>query len=244
MNIWKKALCLCVIIMAHGCLPLPCKAQAASAPKIPVVVQDVQGKSVITNSSLRFNGQPIIKKQYQKNIFIGDASSLVLQGDLEDYDITYKSSNPSILNVSQVSPYTCDYYGTAAGTAYIIIRIKSTSGLFFMNKATTIKAKVVVSPWAVSVKFQRSRYRISVGKTKKIHTTIRPSISKEKPVYESQNTQIATVNSKGFVKARQEGTTYIIASLHNGIQAKCKIVVKKNKQNKTDYKGIPFDNDN
>ncbi|MCH5267254.1 MAG: Ig-like domain-containing protein [Lachnospiraceae bacterium] len=232
MNHCKKIIYIAMIMLALNFFALPDKAEASSAPRLPVVAQDTPGKSAVKTNIKKPKNQPKVQKKYKKNIFIGDSSSLMLKGQLDDYEVTFKSSNSSILNVTQVSPYVCDYYGSTAGTANIIIRIKSKNGLFFMNKTTTIKAKVVVSPWAASVKFQRSKYKITVGKSKKIHTTIRPSISKEKPIYESQNTQIATISNKGVVKARREGTTYIIATLHNGIHAKCKIIVKKSNPNK------------
>ncbi len=166
------------------------------------------------------------RKIFKKKIFIGDSSSLTLLDDLDGYETTFKSSNPSILKVTKVSENTCDYYGMAAGTATIQIRIRSTSGLFFMNRPTTLKAKVSVSPHAVSIKFKHSKYKITKSKTRKVRITLRPSITKEKPVYTVLNTRIATINKKGVLRGKRPGTTYVTATLANGVRAKCKIVVK------------------
>jgi hypothetical protein len=114
----------------------------------------------------------------------------------------------------------------SAGTATIQIRIRSTSGLFFMNRPTTLKAKVSVSPHAVSIKFKHSKYKITKSKTRKVRITLRPSITKEKPVYTILNTRIATINKKGVLRGKRPGTTYVTATLANGVRAKCKIVVK------------------
>ena len=121
------------------------KPAAAKAPKIPVVATEINGKQALDASgALQRSKKPGTKKNFQKKIFIGDSSSLTLLDDLDGYETTFKSSNPSILKVSKVSENTCDYYGMSAGTATIQIRIRSTSGLFFMNRPTTLKAKVSV----------------------------------------------------------------------------------------------------
>ena len=95
-----------------------------------------------------------------------------------------------------------------------------------MNRPTTLKAKVSVSPHAVSIKFKHSKYKITKSKTRKVRITLRPSITKEKPVYTVLNTRIATINKKGVLRGKRPGTTYVTATLANGVRAKCKIVVK------------------
>lgn len=203
------------------------KPAVAKAPKIPVVATEINGKQALDASgALQRSKKPGTKKNFQKKIFIGDSSSLTLLDDLDGYETTFKSSNPSILKVTKVSENTCDYYGMAASTATIQIRIRSTSGLFFMNRPTTLKAKVSVSPHAVSIKFKHSKYKITKSKTRKVRITLRPSITKEKPVYTVLNTRIATINKKGVLRGKRPGTTYVTATLANGVRAKCKIVVK------------------
>ena len=178
------------------------KPAAAKAPKIPVVATEINGKQALDASgALQRSKKPGTKKNFQKKIFIGDSSSLTLLDDLDGYETTFKSSNPSIL-------------------------IRSTSGLFFMNRPTTLKAKVSVSPHAVSIKFKHSKYKITKSKTRKVRITLRPSITKEKPVYTILNTRIATINKKGVLRGKRPGTTYVTATLANGVRAKCKIVVK------------------
>lgn len=232
MNRGKRVLFLSTLLIILGCATQIHKAQAAHAPMISVVTQDFNGKSTLDATNKQRKKAPDVKQKYKKTIFIGDSASLTLLGDLDGYDVTYKSSNPSVLKVDPVSTNVCDYYAVSAGTATITVRIKSKSGLFFMNKTTVMKVKITVSPWAVSVKFKRSKYSITEGKSKQLRTTLRPSISKEKPVLESQNTQIATVNQKGVVKAKNAGTTYITATIQNGIQTRCKIIVKPRKKAK------------
>ena len=86
------------------------KPAAAKAPKIPVVATEINGKQALDASgALQRSKKPGTKKNFQKKIFIGDSSSLTLLDDLDGYETTFKSSNPSILKVTKVSENTCDY---------------------------------------------------------------------------------------------------------------------------------------
>lgn len=192
-----------------------------------LTVTDELQQKVLSSTKGRKASKSQFKKQFQKLLFVRDSSSLTLIGDTEDYDVTFKSSDTSILRVDKVSDNTCDYYGIAAGKATITIRIKNKNELFFWNRPLVLRAKITVSPRAVSVKFRHSKYKIIKGRSRQLRTTIRPSITKEKPNYQSLNPSIATVNAKGVVRARSEGTAYITATLANGMQSKCKIIVKK-----------------
>ena len=44
--------------------------------------------------------------------------------------------------------------------------------------------------------------------------------------YESSKTSIATVSSKGVIKAKRKGTCYVYAYAQNGFAAKVKVTVK------------------
>ena len=45
--------------------------------------------------------------------------------------------------------------------------------------------------------------------------------------YESTNTKVATVSSKGVIKGVKKGTCYVYAYAQNGIAKKIKVTVKK-----------------
>ena len=79
------------------------------------------------------------------------------------------------------------------------------------------------------MRFRSKQKKITVQSCVKLAMTIRPSISKETPVFQTQNSRIATVTSKGVVTGRKVGKTYITATIRNGKTAKCKIIVKKAK---------------
>lgn len=101
----------------------------------------------------------------------------------------------------------------------------------FPHHITLDKGRIKTSAKAISVKFRRCKYKLKVGQKKKIYVTIRPSIANEKPVFACENPAIADFTNGNILYAKQSGITYITATLSNGRQAKCKVIVKKPKNN-------------
>lgn len=170
--------------------------------------------------------------KYEKNIFQNDSETLEVYDVPDGCDVSFRSSDSSILSVKQTSDTTCQYTGVSSGSAKIIVEISKTN-FFFFDQKKTIRAKVNVSPRAASVMFHRSTRRIQKGQKVKLAVTIRPSISKEKPIFWSKNRKIATITKKGSVRGRKVGTTYVMASISNGKTAKCKIIVRKKNKKQT-----------
>lgn len=104
----------------------------------------------------------------------------------------------------------------------------------FSPRIASDKSRIKASAKAVSVKFRRCKYKLKAGQKKRIPVTIRPSIAMEKPTFASENPAIADFTNGNMLYAKQVGTTYITATLNNGRQAKCKIVVKKRVNNNKD----------
>lgn len=93
--------------------------------------------------------------------------------------------------------------------------------------ATTLGGKYGV---AKAVKLNKSKVKIKKGKTFKIKAS---EIKKDKKTkrhraicYESSNTKIATVNSKGKIKAKKKGKCTIYVYAQNGVYKTVKVTVK------------------
>lgn len=93
--------------------------------------------------------------------------------------------------------------------------------------ATTLGGKYGV---AKAVKLNKSKAAIKKGKTFKIKAS---EIKKDKKIkrhraicYESSNTKIATVNSKGKIKAKKKGKCTIYVYAQNGVYKTVKVTVK------------------
>ena len=158
-------------------------------------------------------------------ILVDDTATLNLSNVPSDYTVSFQSKHESLLKVNELSNTSCEYTGKKSGKTYIIITIKEPVFLF-MSKTTTLKYKVTVSPRAVSIKFNKNKYTLSEGKSQHLKLTIRPSISKEQPEFDVSNPRVISVNSKGKVFAKNEGTSYVTASISNGKSAKCRVIVK------------------
>ena len=93
--------------------------------------------------------------------------------------------------------------------------------------ATTLGGKYGV---AKAVKLNKGKVKIKKGKTFKIKAS---EIKKDKKIkrhraicYESSNTKIATVNSKGKIKAKKKGKCTIYVYAQNGVYKTVKVTVK------------------
>lgn len=93
--------------------------------------------------------------------------------------------------------------------------------------ATTLGGKYGV---AKAVKLNKSKVKIKKGKTFKIkasETKKDKKIKRHRAIcYESSNTKIATVNSKGKIKAKKKGKCTIYVYAQNGVYKTVKVTVK------------------
>ena len=200
-----------------------------------LTTSDTEKKTANNNEAFDFTPAGVVNKTAKRSDFINKTSDTILVGDTgyltlsnvpSDYTVSFKSSDKSKLSIKEISQVTCKYTGKAAGTEYITVKIKE-PGLFFLAETVTFRYKVTIAPRAVSIKFNKSNYKVAEGDSIKPKLTIRPSISKEEPEFDTTNPRIATVNSKGKVYGKNDGTTYLTATISNGKRAKCKITVTK-----------------
>ncbi len=159
------------------------------------------------------------------SLLAGDTLSLYVEG-ASDEEISFSSENDSIVSVESINENTCQCTGVSVGSTVITVKVRK-KVLFFTSSTTTLRCKITVTPSAVSIRFKKRTYRMNVGKKKKANVVLRPSITSEKPTFVSSDTKIVTVNSKGRIVAKAAGTAIITATLKNGIQAQCKVIVTK-----------------
>ena len=138
--------------------------------------------------------------------------------------IVFSSDNESIATVtSTTQPKLAVVTAVNPGNTYVRATISNSRG----RVVRTLKVKVKVTPYAVSVKFGKKKIYLNETKNTKLNTIIKPNISQEIPLYESSDTDVATVNSRGIVTAVAAGEAVITASLlSSGQSASCTVVVK------------------
>lgn len=138
--------------------------------------------------------------------------------------IVFSSDNESIATVtSTTQPKLAVVTAVNLGNTYVRATISNSRG----RVVRTLKVKVKVTPYAVSVKFGKKKIYLNETKNTKLNTIIKPNISQEIPLYESSDTDVATVNSRGIVTTVAAGEAVITATLlSSGQSASCTVVVK------------------
>lgn len=139
--------------------------------------------------------------------------TIVFSSDNESIATVTSTTQPKLAVVTVVNP----------GNTYVRATISNSRG----RVVRTLKVKVKVTPYAVSVKFGKKKIYLNETKNTKLNTIIKPNISQEIPLYESSDTDVATVNSRGIVTAVAAGEAVITATLlSSGQSASCTVVVK------------------
>ena len=116
--------------------------------------------------------------------------------------VQWSSSNENIVTVNEKGRV----YALKGGTVYVKAKIKK----------KTYRCKVVV------VGFNKEK--LTLSRKKKFTLKVRNSKAKK---WYSRNKKIATVTSKGVVKAKKSGKTTIVCVTRTGRKIKCKVYVPK-----------------
>ncbi len=160
------------------------------------------------------------------NLLVGDYKDIHISNLGDNDNVSFKSTDTSILTVSQLDANTIRCTGVGTGNAYLEVRIRKKGTFFFMAPTVRLDCSFSVTPKAVSIRFRKKKYKLVTGSTKNLKLSLKPSISKETPMFISSNTSVATVSTSGKITAISPGRTYIKATLSNGNVAECKIIVR------------------
>ena len=145
-------------------------------------------------------------------------NKLTLKAKLEpkksESTLTWKSSKPKVAEVSEKGVVTPKKAGTA------VITVKTANGKKDSITVTVVDVK--------SVKLKEGKAKtLKVGKKLTLHAIISPSKVKTKLTWTSSDKKVATVSSKGVVKAIKPGKAKITVKTANGKKATVTITVKK-----------------
>ena len=152
----------------------------------------------------------------EATLYMGN--KLALKAKLEpkksESTLTWKSSKPKIAEVSEKGVVTPKKAGKA------IITVKTANGKKDSITVTVVDVK--------SVKLKEGKAKtLKVGKKLTLHAIISPSKVKTKLTWTSSDKKVATVSSKGVVKAIKPGKAKITVKTANGKKATITITVKK-----------------
>ena len=135
----------------------------------------------------------------------------VYPSTLEDRTVTWKSSNKKVATVTSKGKVK----GVKAGTATITCT----------SKATGLKTTCEVT--VGYVKLDQTEVTVNKGKTVTLKAAVYPSSLEDRSVtWESSNTKVATVTSKGKVKGVKAGTATITCTSNaTGLSTTCVVTV-------------------
>ncbi len=135
-------------------------------------------------------------------------------------EVTWESSNDKVATVSNGK-----VTAKAKGTATITVASSENANI---KKTCTVTVKAATIP-VTKVKLNKTKLTLNLGKSYTLKATISPSNASNKGVtFSSSKKTVATVSSKGVVKAKKVGTTTItVKTKDGGKKATCKITVKR-----------------
>ena len=136
--------------------------------------------------------------------------------------VIYESSNKKVATVTSKGVIT----GKKAGTAKIIVRPVKNKKLKAVVTVKVVKGRVT------SVKLDKTSGTLTKGKTVKLKASVKTTSGGSKDVaWTTSNKKVATVSSKGTVKAVGTGTAVITAKAADGSGKKATYKVKVTKAN-------------
>lgn len=143
-------------------------------------------------------------------------------------NVNWKSGNTSVATVSNSGLVTA----RAMGTTTITCHAADGSGVYATCKITVEASTVYVYPASISL--DKTSASLKVGNTLQLKATVLPEDATDKTVtWRSDNVDVATVSTEGFVTAKGVGVANIVATTVNNVTAVCAITIEE------EYVGTP-----
>lgn len=175
---------------------------------------------------------------------LGTTFQLQIYNIRKKHNVIFKSKDESIVRIVPTSENErCALLqAQAIGKTVVkaIVRLPK-------KKKIVLRCKVNVTPQAVSIKFVKKKLFIPVGSKRRADIIVKPSSSTERPIYESSDPSIVTINPLGWVTAISPGVATIQAtSLFTRQITSCTVIVQppgsKESTEKTQKKYTRTDN--
>jgi uncharacterized protein YjdB len=166
--------------------------------------------------------QDEIKLNVKSRTLVEDSSyALKIYNINDNYIVSYKTSESSIVSVDETGVMTAVDLGTSTITATIKDEFKTIA---------TLECEVTVVPQAFSVKLTKSEVTLFVGEKTTLTAILKTAVltsgdTIEQAKFSSNDPLIATVSIGGRITAKKVGVTYVFASIDNGKTDMCTVTV-------------------
>lgn len=173
------------------------------------------GGSASCSVTVRYKTPESISLPDEKTIKIGQTITLTptFTPSGAGSDLVWTSSNPDIATVNSSGRIT----GKAEGVT--LISATTTNGLSAICRIEVYK------PVPSSIQLSEQSMTIPVGDTRKLTYTVAPSDAIYTVDWQSDASDIASVDNSGMVTAHKEGTACISVITDNGVSARCVVNV-------------------
>lgn len=196
---------------------------AVGAGNATITVTTVNGKTATFAVTVNTRPVEVASVSLDKtalDLYVNDSASLtaiVSPADATEKEVSWTTSNSSVVTVSDSGEVTAKGIGTAT--------VIAAAG----GKTAVCVITVTAKPVAVtSVSLSISSMDMYIDDSLTLTATVLPIDATDKSVtWSSDNAAVATVSDTGTVKAVSEGTAVITATTSNGKTASCSVTVKK-----------------
>lgn len=190
-----------------------------------------ENKNTGTEQNTEHNTEQSTQQVTKKPVIKLNYSSLSLQKGKSTKAVKIKSSSPSGERISFAVSDKKNVAAVAVNKGVIKITGKKTGTATITVTSTggaTAKIKITVKKKVNVKKLKLNKKNITLKKGKKFTLTVskNPVTATNKIKWSSSNKKVATVNSKGVVKAKKKGKATIMVKASNGKKTTCKITVK------------------
>ena len=159
------------------------------------------------------------------NMTVGSEFRLRVYNLKKKQKTTFTSTNDSVASVDSAGTGKKCALIRAVGIGTARIRVVIRKGKKVVRR---LKCRIRVSPSGVSIKFIKRTVHMPTDASLRPETIIKPNTSMEQPVFESDNPDVATVNSRGIVTALSPGSANITATLLSAdLTAVCTVIVEE-----------------
>lgn len=179
----KFTLILTSIILILGFSPALPPAKAAQKPKLNVKKLDMT---------------------------LGTSFQLKTYNMKKKYKITFRSLDDSIASIASADDQSRSAMIQAQGIGSTSIRVIVKRP---KKEKLVLRCRIRVTPPAVSIKFNKKKIQLKLGQRRQTDIIIKPSASTERPIYESTDPSVVTVNPFGVLTAVAPGTATIRATI-------------------------------
>ncbi|MBR4724519.1 MAG: Ig-like domain-containing protein [Lachnospiraceae bacterium] len=161
-------------------------------------------------------------------INLDEKDILMFVGEKHRITYTIKPDNASNVNLkwntvdSKIATIDASGYITAKNVGSTVITVQTTdgTGLFTMCTVTVMRN-------ATSIKLDVTSLQMNVGDVYNLEATLTPADSSDEIAFESSNSKVATVSSRGKITAKAKGNCVIIAKTAAGMTAYVNVTVSQ-----------------